>query len=147
MAVTATQLKSYFEHGDVPSESQFKELIDYITELFNNAQTTANNAAAAAAAAQAAAPKALLKGVISPASITAHTNVASFALQSSTATSRTMRLTFTAPLANANYIVAVSGPPIESGGVVVDVTRVVAQTTTTLDVLTGLTGTLFVVCI
>jgi hypothetical protein len=146
---TLTELLSFFEHGDIPTQSQFEELIRTMFELFAAAQTTANAAVTTANTALAAGPKALLKFTVSTETIVADTNVDSVVLFSSTPTSRTFDITFTVPLPNANYVVLLGGPPTEQGttGLLNGVARVVSQTTTVVRVTTGTTGTLFMVCI
>src|SRR5262245_57367129 len=104
---TQTVLKSYFQHGDVPSESQFVELIDTMFELFANAQAIASSAVATANAAAAAAPKALLKHVtnvgvqfstnLEAPTVTWQGSVQPFYWQ--------LVLEFTTPLAHGNYVV------------------------------------------
>jgi hypothetical protein len=146
---TLTELLSFFEHGDIPTQSQFEELIRTMFELFAAAQETANSAVTTANVALAAGPKALLKFTVSTETIVADTNVDSVVLFSSTPTSRTFDITFTVPLPNANYVVLLGGPPTEQGttGVLNGVARVVSQSTTVARVTTGTTGTLFMVCI
>ena len=146
---TLTELLSFFEHGDIPTQSQFEELIRTMFELFAAAQETANSAVTTANVALAAGPKALLKFSVSTETIVADTNVDSVALFSSTSTSRTFDITFTVPLPNANYVVLLGGPPTEQGttGVLNGVARVVSQSTAVVRVTMGTTGTLFMVCI
>jgi len=146
---TLTELLSFFEHGDIPTQSQFEELIRTMFELFAAAQTTANAAVTTANTALAAGPKALLKFTVSTETIVADTNIDSVVLFSSTPSSRTFDITFTVPLPNANYVVLLGGPPTEQGttGLLNGVARVVSQSTTVVRVTTGTTGTLFMVCI
>ena len=68
---TLTELLSFFEHGDIPTQSQFEELIRTMFELFAAAQTTANAAVTTANTALAAGPKALLKFTVSTETIVA----------------------------------------------------------------------------
>ncbi len=146
---TLTELLSFFEHGDIPTQSQFEELIRTMFELFAAAQATANAAVTTANVALAAGPKALLKFTVSTETIVADTNIDSVVLFSSTPTSRTFDITFTVPLPNANYVVLLGGPPTEQGttGLLNGVARVVSQSTSVVRVTTGTTGTLFMVCI
>lgn len=146
---TITELKSYFEHGDIPTEGQFRELLDTMFELFANAQATANAAVETANAASGVSPKALLKFDVGAGTIIADTNVATVTLFSSSANQKTWDIDFTAPLANSNYIVLLGGPPVEVGtsGTLGNVARVVAQSTTSVRVSGGTSGTLFVMCI
>jgi hypothetical protein len=52
---TQTNLKSFFETGDLPTQAQFAELIDTMFYLYNDAKDSADAATAVAAAAVASA--------------------------------------------------------------------------------------------
>ena len=108
---TQTALKSYFEHGDIPSGSQFTELIDTMFELFNNAQATSNAAVTTANAALAAANTVSaarhLPGV-SSGTTDWSANVASVTYHGAVGQQVRVRVNFTTAYADADYFVIYS---------------------------------------
>ena len=107
---TEPVLKSYFETGDKPTEDQF---VEFVGTMFHNDQVTQGQAAAAeatadaalAAATTAALLKATFVAIGTNYTINAQKNVASVQF---VATNSRLRINFTTPFADANYIISVT---------------------------------------
>jgi len=108
-------LKSYFETGDQPNQTQFEEFIGTLFALYVDAKTTANEAAADAADAVSHAPMAMVAAhYVSGTSyvLDAQSNVASIETRNisgsalSDVGNRKLRVNFTAPLASVDYVIS-----------------------------------------
>lgn len=112
-------LESYFETGDKPGETQFREFIGTLFALYVDAKTTANEAAADAAEAQSHVPLAMVAAhYVSGTTYTIDSsdNVASVDIPNSLPF--TIKVNFTAPMPDADFIVSITSTALDQSNLI-----------------------------